>query len=121
MTLWKFNWPIRAGRPKMAGPAAFYSRPTIGERLTRWLGFGQARVQPPDDWTDDTESAVFAPGYLISETRILFDWKDRIRILISGKAMVSMATRTDVLVSRSESISSCSVLPPWYKFKRRTP
>jgi hypothetical protein len=74
--------------------------------LWAWLGFGTCHARYEDEAPD------FAPGYLTTETKVCLDWWDRLRVLVSGKVMVSVATRTDKTVDRSLSISKFSVLPP---------
>jgi hypothetical protein len=77
-------------------------------RFSIWcaLGFGRAHVDTPED------EIGFAPGYLSTETTIFLDWKDRLRVLVSGRLHSSMKTQTDVFVEKAISRSSVRVLPP---------
>jgi hypothetical protein len=45
----------------------------------------------------------WAPGYMITEVVARLDWRDRLRVLVSGKVHVSTSTRTDVNVSKVHS------------------
>jgi hypothetical protein len=63
----------------------------------------------------------FAPAYVINEVVTVFDWKDRLRLLWSGKLRVHTRIKTDVVVSRMESESAVSVLPPWYALSAAAP
>lgn len=54
----------------------------------------------------------FAESYLATHTIVVFDWKDRLRILVSGKVKVDTYTKTDVIVRKSLSTSVAYVLPP---------
>lgn len=53
-----------------------------------------------------------AAGYLVSRVVIRFDWKDRLRILVSGRVEVQVQTTTDVFVRAAVSKSVVNVLPP---------
>lgn len=81
------------------------------DRFWSRLGFGQCSAPTPEDLEG------FAPSYLTIGTRIQFGWPDRVRVLVSGKVMVDINTKTDVLVGRCESVSSASVLPPSAKVR----
>lgn len=75
-------------------------------RFWRWLGFGRAFVEAPDERTD------YAPGRIVTEIVTYFDWKDRLRIVLSGQVMTFVSIQTDVFVCRALSESKTSVLPP---------
>jgi hypothetical protein len=87
-------------------------RPTIWHRL----GFGMAYVPPPDE---DQERHLSEQGYcegaLVTDTFAHLDWKDRLRLLVSGRLMVHVRTQTDVMVRKSMSQSAVRVLPPGFK------
>jgi hypothetical protein len=68
--------------------------------------FPQQRLPIPED----TEG--FAPSYLVTGCVCQFDWKDRLRILVSGRIRVEIQTKTDVIVRRTQSQSTVNVLPP---------
>lgn len=54
----------------------------------------------------------YAPSYMMVTTEAHLDWKDRLRILVSGKCRVDTRIYTDVTVNRSQSESCFMVLPP---------
>jgi hypothetical protein len=60
-----------------------------------------------------------APSYMIIEVVAVLDWKDRLRMLWSGKLRVHTRTKTDVIVSRMVSESAVSVLPPHFAVGKR--
>lgn len=94
----------------MTDAQGFYMeyRPPWRERLWRKLGFGHAFVERPDD----------APaGYLCTKTYIHLDWKDRIRVLISGGMCVEVVSVTDVVVATATSTSAAGVLAPGWRPK----
>lgn len=74
-------------------------RPTIWHRL----GFGNAYVAPPED--DEANS-------MVTVSTIVLDWKDRLRVLLSGRLSHFIRTQTDVQVIRAMSVSDAKVLPP---------
>jgi len=54
----------------------------------------------------------WAPGYMITVVEANLDWRDRLRVLASGKVRVSTSTRTDVNVGRVHSESAVWVDAP---------
>jgi hypothetical protein len=87
---------------------AYYlkEKPTIWQRL----GFGTCTVEPP------APAAGFADGHITTQVFVKFGLADRIRVLLSGKIMVSAATATNVFVHTAVSTSKVSVLSPAHKF-----
>ena len=87
-------------------PMGYYAvhRPTIWERL----GFKECGAP----WMKDEDFPELPPGRLITETNVYFDWKDRLRILMSGKVRVAVSTKSNVIVDTAISMSEVSVLPP---------
>jgi hypothetical protein len=88
---------------------AFYAKEPLSSRLWCWLGYGWARAPRPDE---DELIEGWAPGWFIVETRAHLDWKDRLRILVSGNLMVQQAIKTDVPIARSRSTSDIKILRP---------
>jgi hypothetical protein len=86
----------------------FYAveKPTAGQRLARALGFGMPAVP------DDRDEPQFAPGRIITQTHACFDWKDRLRVLVSGHVVVIVSTKTNVPVATAVSTSGIGVLAP---------
>lgn len=76
-------------------------RPTFLERL-----FPARPIMPPRD-SDD-----FARGWITLRTITYFSWKDRLRLLVSGRTELIAYTQTNVYVERAVSTSVQSVLPP---------
>ena len=86
---------------------AFYCvhKPTLWERM----GFGTCRAPRPSEME---EAEGWAESWFIVVTRAHLDWKDRLRLLISGNLMIDHAIKTDVPIGRSQATSAISVLPP---------
>ncbi len=84
------------------------------QRLWRQLGFGTCGS--PDPWPEDLEG--FYRGYMSMGVFAAWDWRDRLRILISGKTMANVSIKTNVRVDRIESATNCSVLPPGWRGER---
>lgn len=82
---------------------------SLKSRLWSKLGFGRCFVPAPDD---DNPEAWCAPGRLVTVTIADICWFDRLRLLISGRAMVFTSTQTDVVVNVARSESKLSVLAP---------
>lgn len=79
-------------------------------RVWRKLGFRRPHVEGPG-----VPREGFAEGCIIVESVTHFDWKDRLRILVSGKVSSEHAIKTDVVVLRSRVTTDVAVLPPWRK------
>jgi hypothetical protein len=73
------------------------------------MGFRECHAPRPDE---DENVEGFAPSWFIVVTRIRFDWKDRLRALVSGNLMVECACKTDAIINKSRATSAVSVLPP---------
>lgn len=83
--------------------------PSCWERLWWRLGFRECHAY------FDEEIEGFVPSYMTTVVYGYLDWKDRIRLLISGKIMVHAATKTDKPIDRAITRSVVSILPPNYK------
>lgn len=92
---------------------AFYAadRRSWVDRFWSRLGFGRAHAERPEDLEG------FAPSYMITGVVAKLDWLDRCRAFISGKISVEIATKTDVVVGKMDSVSSLTVLPPNFLIK----
>ena len=77
-------------------------------KIWRHLGFRRAWVRRSSE-----AEGGFAEGYIIVGSVMHFDWKDRLRILISGRVQIEHAIKTDVAVLRSLAETDVAVLPPW--------
>lgn len=78
----------------------------------QWLAFKlfrQLALEPAP------EEKGWAPGELGVTTVIRFDWKDRLRLMVSPWVIVETRTQTDRTVLKARSRTVTSVLPPWYR------
>ncbi len=76
----------------------------------QWF-FPMRNLPVPNDESD------YAEGYITTVAICVFDWLDRLRILVSGKVEVKIYTKTDVMVNKAHSTSVASVLPPNEKLR----
>lgn len=81
---------------------------TLIERIWLALGFGMPAYLD----MDDLDQPGWAPAYLESSTFIKFDWRDRLRVLVSGRVYVCCKSKTDVVIGRAITRSQVSVLAP---------
>jgi hypothetical protein len=81
------------------------------QKRTIWqrLGFGTCQAPRPDE---EEDAPGWAPSWFIVETRADLDWKDRLRVLVTGRLMIQSAIKTDVTISRSRATTAISILPP---------
>lgn len=93
-----FGEPIRA--------YAVITKPTIWQRL----GFGECNAPHLAD--EDFDPVIYSPGQISTSVYAVLDWRDRLRVLISGRIKTATAIKTDNMVVRSYSSCSFSVLPP---------
>lgn len=93
--------------------SAYYRRPTLMQRVWQTLGFG---YRPDEDiyrWrTMDPQEHGFANACMHTETHVVLDWKDRLRVLLSGHLVVDVWTKTNIAIAHSISRSQIAVLPP---------
>ena len=82
---------------------------SLSARIWRALGFRMAYVHTPEEWSK--ESPDWAIGGLTTDTFISVSIADRLRILLTGKAMMQIKTRTDKEVVHAQSISDFAVMP----------
>lgn len=81
-------------------------KPTLVERVMNVL-FPQQYLQPAPD------EDGWAPGEITTDTVITLSLGDRLRVLVTGKAVVRMRQQADVDVKRVRTRSAFSVLHPW--------
>lgn len=92
--------------------SAFYVKPTIRQRIWWALGFCWKKTDENFEWRMmEPPEEGFAPGALHTETHVLLDWKDRLRVLVTGHIGIDVYTKTDVPVKRARSRSDVAVLP----------
>ena len=87
-------------------PEAYYVefKPDLWHRL----GFRECGAP----MMEDEEFPDLAVGRMTTHTTIVLDWKDRLRLLVSGRLMCSMSQKTDVMVNTCVSRSQVSVMRP---------
>lgn len=92
---------------------AMCAKPTLRQRFCWLLGLHKKRDEELFDWRNmEPPEEGFVQSCLHTETHCILDWKDRLRVLLTGHVVVDVWTKTNVLVSRSKSRSEIAVLPP---------
>ena len=89
---------------------AFYAvdtRPLWKRLLSRLFPMRQPTIP------DDLEG--WAPSYMQTHVVAVLDWRDRLRVLVSGRIHVQTNTKTDVNVERMQSWSAVYVEPPFQR------
>jgi hypothetical protein len=81
----------------------------LSSRMWDRLGFGW-RQRELTDWRN--EDAPGLPNRFHTDTIIVADWKDRLRFLISGKAVVAVCAKVEHHVGHYEVRTQFSVLKP---------
>lgn len=76
-------------------------KPTIWHRL----GFGHAHV-PPWDAPDKTED----DHYCCTDVVVVLDWKDRLRMLVTGRLGVAVRVKTEHDAGRVEGRTAVKVM-----------
>ncbi len=89
---------------------ALYKKAPRKIRFWRWLGFAEKHAARPDV----PEFKDYAEGWQIVASIWLLDWKDRLRVLISGRIMCHTAIKTLPAIERFTNTAAFSVLPPGY-------
>lgn len=87
---------------------ALFYKPTLAMRLFRALGFRYPDRDRMEDFEDDKR---FAQSYLFQEIVLCLDWKDRLRVLLTGQVMVAISTKTDKPVECAVGRSKVGILP----------
>lgn len=67
---------------------ACYALPTRAQRFWRWAGFRYHLGEEP-------EGADAMAGWMRTDMRIYFDWRDRLRLLLSGRLFIASIVHTD--------------------------
>lgn len=93
-----------AGPP---APQAFYAEPTPKTLLQR----ATDRLFPTK-WLQVSDVEGFAPGNMRTDIRNVLDWRDRLRVLVSGTLMCEIRTVTNVHIERAQSVAVCYVAKP---------
>ena len=92
----------------MSEGQAFHSMPTWRQRLNRRLGFTLPFSEEDFEWRN-AEQEGFAPGAMMTRVVLRVSLLDRIRLLITGRCMVEVTSKTDKIIERAESRSSFCV------------
>lgn len=86
------------------------AKPTLWQRLVR-------RVFPqtyPNTLEVEDHLKVQVAGWMATDTFAHFDWKDRLRLLVSGKVAIRARHLSDKpLLGNVTTVATVSVLPPW--------
>lgn len=92
---------------EMKTGGAFYA----ADKRTYWQRL-VARLFPVRRMRNFGDLDGFAPSYMSTFIRARIDWRDRLRLLVSGRLHIEVQTKTDVAVSKMVSQSVVYVLPP---------
>lgn len=84
-------------------------RPTRWQRFVRWL-FPQSHKNRFDRM--DEKDPFQVRDAIRSEVVAVLDWKDRLRVLFSGRCSVSLYIRCENVVGATDSVSDFNALPP---------
>lgn len=85
----------------------------VPDRRPRWKRL-LARLFPRTYFGDPFEphDPSWAPGSMLTVVVVKVDWRDRLRLLMSGRIEIQVRQRTDVHVNRVQSQSHFTVEPP---------
>ena len=95
---------IAAGAPTPNAFAMEY-RPTLRERFWRKMGFHHHHPEM-------SEEGEKFPGWIMLQSVSHIDWRDRLRILVSGRILFKAEIRCDVPVGETISAAALSVIAP---------
>ena len=76
-------------------------KPTIWHRL----GFGHSYVAPWDEPGKDSDD-----HYVISHVVVVFDWKDRLRLLLTGRLSTTVRVKTEHDAGKTEGRTAAKVM-----------
>jgi hypothetical protein len=66
--------------------------------------------QPDPEWVEG-----FTPGYCRNRTVMVLDWKDRLRVLVSGRVNLEQVHQTDVQIGKLKTVGTVCILPPGFR------
>ena len=81
-------------------------------QIARLFGYGDC-LQP--DFENDPFAEGYAEASLQTVVFVHLDFKDRLRLLLTGNMVVRTSTKTDQIIMRSYSKSKTSILPIGYR------
>ena len=90
---------------------SLYQKQSLSWKIWNWFGFGYSYLSLTDVNPDESKK-----GFLAIDTFFHFDLRDRLRILVSGKAMVSTLVGAESPIVDHVCKSKFRVLPPTYRF-----
>lgn len=97
--------------PSPMQPWAKSLKPPLKMRFYHWLGFSNRRAAQP---TTPEFTNGFHRDWFTVATVTMFTWRERFLILISGRVLYHHALKTDKKISKSNSTTAISVLPPGF-------
>ena len=94
--------------------------PRLRERLAYHMGFKRlafTNYDPPNDLFKEISPGVYSRpmGALKTEVVMVFDWRSRLRLLLSGKVQVVNVMWTEELIKVEGDVFRWVVLPPYDK------
>lgn len=96
-----------------ANGGAFYAPESMRFIIWRKLGFRHRFNEELFDWRNqEPPEEGFVIGAISTNVEIRVSFMDRLRLLVSGHANLSVYTKTNVMVDRAASRSEFAVLPP---------
>ena len=98
-----------------SGGGAYYvvEKETIRSIVWRKLGFRHRFDEELFDWRNkEPPEEGFVVGAITTNVTIRVSFLDRLRLLVSGHAELSVYTKTNVEIDRAVSRSEFAVLPP---------
>lgn len=82
---------------------------SLASRIWHKLGFFARFDEPLFDWRQNVPEG----GDLITnDTTVTLSWDDRLRVLLSGRCALTVWTKTEHVVGKTESRSQFCVMPP---------
>jgi hypothetical protein len=97
-----------ADKQEVPETSGFYMEYVPNRRERFWRAMGYRSKHP-----DLPEEAEKLPGWIATDIRVHISFMDRLRLLVSGKAMVRVRTATDAPVKTAISASTFEVVPPY--------
>lgn len=94
---------------------AMVARPSFTARLWRALGFHF------HEFPDVSPEAEKLSGWLRTDIYLSVSILDRLRLLVTGRAFISVETHTDIQVTTAISVSRFMVKPPFSGDEHRLP
>lgn len=80
-------------------------------RAWSWLGFGVPALPSMDDLDG---APGMAAGHFGTTLYVKLDWRDRLRVLVSGRIGIELAYKTDAQVTRAITRIDSRALPPGF-------